>query len=217
MCQHPPGRKNDTLFATGLVGEIRMTPPAIRAFIAIELTPAIQEQLGQVISRLQERTPRAVRWVAARNIHLTLKFLGNVSPDNLTQLTRVIQNEALRCKPFGLRVGGLGAFPTKIHPRVIWVGVDAPPPLMEIQLGIDRETERLGYQNEERGFSAHLTIGRVSQHASPPEVKQIAEILAQTAVGELGAIHVTSLRLFRSDLQPGGAVYTPLFDARLGK
>ena len=155
------------LSAIGLVGGFRMTPPAIRAFIAIELPAAIQEQLGQVIAGLQERAPRAVRWVAPRNIHLTLKFLGNVSPDNLTQLTRVIQNEAQRCKPFELRVGGLGAFPTKIHPRVIWIGVAAPPPLAEIQLGLDRETERLGYQNEERGFSAHLTIGRVSQHASP--------------------------------------------------
>jgi 2'-5' RNA ligase len=194
-----------------------MTPSAIRAFIAIELPTGLQDQLGQIIAGLQTRTPRAVRWVAARNIHLTLKFFGNVSPDNLAQLTRVIQNEAQRVKAFELTVGGLGAFPNKIHPRVLWIGISAPPPLTEIQLGIDRETERLGYQNEERGFSAHLTIGRVSQHASPSEVKQIAELLAHSTVGDLGAVQVTSLRLFRSDLQPGGAVYSPLFDARLGK
>lgn len=194
-----------------------MTPAAIRAFIAIELPDVIQEQLGQAIVRLQERSSRAVRWVAARNIHLTLKFLGNVSPDNLTQLTRVIQNEAKRCKPFEFRVGGLGAFPNKIHPRVIWVGIDAPPALPELLCGIDRETDRLGYQSEERGFSAHLTLGRVSQHASPQEVKQIAEMLAQSMIGDLGTVLVTSLHLFRSDLQPGGAVYTPLYVAGLGK
>jgi RNA 2',3'-cyclic 3'-phosphodiesterase len=194
-----------------------MTPTAIRAFIAIELPQLIQEKLGQAIVRLQEGSPRAVRWVAARNIHLTLKFLGNVSQDNLTQLTRVIQNEAQRYKPFEIRAGGLGAYPNKFHPRVIWVGIDAPPSLTEIQRGIDRETERLGYQCEDRDFSAHLTLGRVSQHAGPQEVKQIAELLAQTTIGDLGTVQVKSLRLFRSDLQPGGAVYTPLFDAQLGK
>jgi len=194
-----------------------MTPAAIRAFIAIELPLDVQDQLGLIISRLKEKSPRAVRWVAARNIHLTLKFLGNVSQENLTQLTRVIQNAAQRSKCFVFKVGGLGAFPNKIHPRVIWIGIDAPPILMDIQQGIDRETSRLGYQNEERGFSAHLTLGRVSQHATPQEVKQIAELLAQTTFDSIRSVEVTSLRLYRSDLQPGGAVYTPLFEARLGK
>ena len=193
-----------------------MSPTAIRAFIAIELPQVLQEQLSQAIVRLQEQSPRAVRWVAARNIHLTLKFLGNVSPENITQLTRVIQHESLRYKPFTMHAGGLGAFPSKIHPRVIWVGIDAPPVLLELQQSIDRETDRLGYASEERGFSAHLTLGRVSQHAGPQEVRQIAEALARNTIGDLGTIQVNSLRLFRSDLQPGGAVYTPLYDARLG-
>ena len=194
-----------------------MTLSAVRAFIAVELPVVIQEQLGQIIAGLQNHSPRSVRWVAPRNIHLTLKFFGNISPDNLSQLTRVIQNEAQRSRPFDLSIAGLGAFPNKIHPRVIWAGAVAPPALGELQLGIDRETERLGYRNEDRGFNPHLTLGRVSQHATPAEVKQISELLGRTTVGSLGTINVAALRLFRSDLQPGGAIYTPLFDARLGK
>jgi RNA 2',3'-cyclic 3'-phosphodiesterase len=193
-----------------------MTAAAIRAFIAIELPHELHKQLGLIIDRLQEQSPRSVRWVTARNIHLTLKFLGNVSPDNLPQLTGVIQNEARRCEPFEIRATGLGAFPNRNHPRVIWVGILAPPGLLDLQRGIDRETERLGYQNEEHGFSPHLTLGRVSQHATPQEVKQITDVLAKTTIGDLGTLQVASLHLFQSDLQPSGAVYSPLFRAVLG-
>ena len=190
---------------------------AIRAFIAIELPDEIQVQLGELISQLQERAPRAVRWVPAHNIHLTLKFLGNVSPTNLNTLIQVIRSEALRHRMIQFCVGGLGAFPQPNRPRVVWVGITAPPDLLELQHCVDRETARLGYPGEERGFSPHLTMGRVSQHASPGEVRQVAEALAGMRVGELGQVVVKQLTLFRSDLRPGGAVYSPLEKAPLGE
>ena len=190
---------------------------AIRAFIAIELPAELHAQLDAVIKQLMARTPRAVRWVSAHNIHLTLKFLGNVSPANLNSLTQVIQVEAARHKSFEFCVSGVGAFPNRLRPRVVWAGVTAPEGLGELQHGVDRETERLGYPSEERGFSAHLTLGRISQHATPQEVKQVAEVLGSVTAGELGRVTVRQIRLFRSDLQPGGAVYTPLFTAPLGK
>lgn len=189
---------------------------AIRAFIAIELPHALQIQLSQIIAQLQQHSSRAVRWVSPQNIHLTLKFLGNVSPANLTSLTDVLGAEAKRHKGMQIKVGGLGAFPNRLRPRVVWVGVAAPPALTELQHGIDRETSRLGYPNEDRDFSPHLTLGRVSQHATPQEVKSISEALGITQVGELAVVTVQQIQLFRSDLQPGGAVYTPLFKAQLG-
>ncbi len=189
---------------------------AIRAFIAIELPQTLQNQLGEIITQLQQQSSRAVRWVSPRNIHLTLKFLGNVSPANLNALTGVLGAEAKRHKAMQLHVGGLGAFPNRLRPRVVWVGVAAPPTLLDLQRGIDRETNRLGYPNEDREFSPHLTLGRVSQHATPQEVKSISESLAAVQVGELAVVTVQHIQLFRSDLQPGGAVYTPLFKATLG-
>ncbi len=189
---------------------------AIRAFIAIELPQALQAQLGQIITQLQQRTSRAVRWVSPQNIHLTLKFLGNVSPANLNSLTGVLGTEAKRHKGLQFTVGGLGAFPNRLRPRVVWVGVAAPTTLTELQHGVDRETSRLGYPNEDRDFSPHLTLGRVSQHATPQEVKSISEALSAIQVGELAVVTVQHIQLFRSDLQPGGAVYTPLFKAALG-
>ena len=194
-----------------------MTTAAIRAFVAIELSGELQEQLGEVIHNLQKRAGKAVRWVTPHNIHLTLKFLGNVSPANLSTLTNVINAEALRHKPFVMKVENLGAFPNLIRPRIIWVGIHSPSTLLELQHGIDRETNRLGYPGEEREFSPHLTLGRVSQHAGPQDVKQIADALHAVTIGTLGSVQVESIRLFRSDLQPGGAIYTPLLSAPFGK
>jgi RNA 2',3'-cyclic 3'-phosphodiesterase len=190
---------------------------AIRAFIAIELPPELQNKLGEVIDLLEKNTSRVVRWVTVRNIHLTLKFLGNVSPANLDTLIQVIQSETLRHKSMEICVGGVGAFPNKLRPRVVWAGVRAPTALLDLQHSIDHETERLGYISEEREFSPHLTLGRVSQHAGPQEVKLVTEVLNSVTVGELGSLVVKDIRLFRSDLQPGGAIYTPLFSAPFGK
>ncbi|HEY9087085.1 MAG TPA: RNA 2',3'-cyclic phosphodiesterase, partial [Anaerolineaceae bacterium] len=103
------------------------------------------------------------------------------------------------------------------RPRVIWVGVEAPPTLAAMQRAIETETVRLGYAAEDRPFSPHLTLGRVAHNASPDEVRKVADTLVSVKVGELGRATVDSVRLFRSDLQPGGAVYTPLFTTYLAR
>lgn len=189
----------------------------IRAFIAIDLSEQIQERLGKVLEQINTSATKAVRWVPANNIHLTIKFLGDVSPANLELLTRLLQVECARCRPFEICVGGLGAFPSVRRPRVVWVGVEAPPALAALQRAIETETVRLGYAAEDRSFSPHLTLGRVAHNATPEDVREVADTLVRTRVGELGRTVVDSVRLFRSDLKPGGAVYTPLFTTILGR
>ncbi|GAP07367.1 MAG TPA: RNA 2',3'-cyclic phosphodiesterase [Anaerolinea thermolimosa] len=188
---------------------------AIRAFIAIPLPVEIRNRLGTIIDQLQRKTPSVVRWVTPENMHLTLKFLGNISPGNLDHLKQVLASEAAHHTASTLCLEGLGAFPNRNRPRVIWVGVKAQPALFELQQSIDRETARLGYPSEERDFSPHLTLGRISPHAGPGEIRQIAEALATHQVGEVGTAPVAEIILFRSDLRPGGAMYIPLFKARL--
>src|SRR5512135_2598349 len=106
---------------------------AIRAFIAIELPDTIRQQLNQVELQVQakagEVARRAVRWVPAGNMHLTLKFLGEVSTGNLQSLSRMLQNETGQHTQFDMVIGGLGAFPNVRRPRVIWVGTEAPAEL----------------------------------------------------------------------------------------
>jgi len=188
----------------------------IRAFIAISLSPEIYNSLDQVVAHLKERlqdTP--VRWVVVRNIHLTIKFLGEVSVSNLELLTKILHSEAGRHQPFEISVGDLGAYPSIKLPRVGWVGVKAPLELHALQRGIETETTRLGYAQENREFSPHLTLGRVSRSANSPDIRRISEVLGNCKVGYLGAARVQGVNLYRSDLKPSGAVYTEIFSAPL--
>jgi RNA 2',3'-cyclic 3'-phosphodiesterase len=189
----------------------------IRAFIAIELPSSIQKKLGEVINGLKGQNTDVVRWVAPHNIHVTLKFLGDVSTNNLQVLTQILGSEVSRYHPFEITIGGLGAFPNLRQPRVVWVGVQAPPILITVQRGIEAETRRMGYVAEERPFSPHLTIGRMSHNATQADIRQIAVILSNIQVAELGTVPVEAVRLFKSDLQPGGAVYTAIATAQLSR
>lgn len=189
--------------------------PTIRSFIALNLTADIHRQLDDIILSLKQQTT-IVRWVPSQNIHLTLKFLGDVSLANIETLQRVLAGEAARHAPFTFTVGGFGAFPNTRWPRVLWVGVQAPAALNTAQHGIEAETQRLGYTGEERPFSPHLTLGRVSNNASPQEARRLSDALAQVKIGELGQVMVKSVYLYRSDLNPGGATYTPLASFPLG-
>jgi 2'-5' RNA ligase len=192
--------------------------PVIRAFIAIPLPPNIHQYLDEVSRRLQgEIKSRGARWVPVRNIHLTLKFLGDVSTSNVNLLAELLHNEASRASPFEVTVGGVGAFPNTHRPRVIWVGVEAPPALQALQKAIDTETIRLGYPGEDRPFSPHLTLARLNQNASPDEVRQVGASLAACKAGPPVRFTVEAVHLFRSDLQPGGAIYTSLYSIHLTK
>ncbi len=190
----------------------------IRAFIAIDLSREITQRLDEVIADYKRKLPNIqIRWVPATNIHLTLKFLGDVSISNLGMLTDMIQAEVSNHHEFEISVGGSGAFPNLHQPRIIWVGVEAPPELGAIQNGIETVTGRLGYAREERNFSPHLTLGRISRNVTSQDVKSISKILEGTKVGFLGATCVEKIHLYRSDLQPTGAVYTQIFSSSLIK
>jgi 2'-5' RNA ligase len=186
----------------------------IRAFIAVDLPVEVQVCLDHIMENLkQEMGQVPVRWVASQNIHLTLKFLGDVSINNLEVLQEALQMEASTQKPMVLSIGGVGAFPKARSPRVIWVGVEAPPELELLQRGVDAHTTRIGYTPDRRPFSPHLTLGRVSRNATPQDVRTIGDVLTKQKVGFLGVARIHAVHLYRSDLRPDGAVYTRLFSA----
>lgn len=188
----------------------------IRAFIAVELPDALNTALEKASNQLQEELPGSpVRWVPVNNIHLTLKFLGDVSDNNIPVLQTILKTEAASHHIFEVSIGGFGVFPNPFRPRVLWVGVEAPDELMSLQRRIEVETARLGYAPDQRKFNPHLTLGRVSRNASPGQVRKVSDFLKNHKIGFLGAARIETVTLYRSDLSPNGAVYSKISTAKL--
>ena len=189
----------------------------LRAFIAVEIPAEIQQNVYKQTAAFRRGIESLVRWVPAHNMHLTLKFLGDVSPNNVEFLVQMLRNEAAPVPAFDIHLAGLGAFPNLRRPRVIYVGIQAPAALDALQRGIEAAARRLGYEVEERPFSAHLTLGRLRQNATAVEQQQIRRALEGTQVDVFGTARVDSLHLYKSDLNPGGSIYTRLHSAPLKK
>lgn len=190
----------------------------LRAFLASALPTDLQDAIQAATADLRARLgPQLVRWVPGHNVHLTFKFLGDASASSLELIKDTLSNEASKFEPFDVLVEGMGAYPSSRRPRVLWIGLTAPPVLASLQHEIDMATARLGYASEEREFSPHLTIGRVRQNATGAELQKIRGELEQAKVGRLGSFRVDAMHLFKSDLQPTGSIYTRLFTAQLGK
>jgi 2'-5' RNA ligase len=184
----------------------------LRSFIAVEVPVEIQNAIAHSTASLQKALPKPmVRWVAPQNVHLTLKFLGDVSPANLERMADVLKIEAAAHGVFSMSVGGLGAFPTSRRARVIWIGLEAPPSLVALQRGVEAVSARLGYTREDRPFSPHLTIGRVGQNVTATDLQKIRAAVEGTTVGSLGMVKVDAVHIFKSDLSPSGSVYTHLY------
>jgi len=188
----------------------------IRSFIAVDLPNTLNQSLEQASQHLQELLAGLpVRWVPVGNIHLTLKFLGDVSEKNIPMIQSILYTEAVNHHQFEISVGGFGVFPNPTRPRVLWVGVEAPDELINLQRRIDTETARLGYAPDQREFNPHLTFGRVSRNASTKQVRKISTLLKNHKISFLGAARIEDVTLFRSDLGPDGAVYSKIYTANL--
>ncbi len=186
----------------------------IRAFVAIEIPGSVQQAILKACQPLKNSLDSAVRWVQPQNIHLTLKFLGDVSPTSLGLLEHSLAAEASQHSPFEIEIGGFSVFPNPKKARVLWIGVQAPPALSQLQHALEACCARLGYPSEaEKPFSPHLTIGRVREGANQPGLRPALE---QFQAGSLGKASIQGICLFRSDLQPQGARYTPLAHIPLG-
>lgn len=188
----------------------------LRAFIAVEIPLEIHKAIESKTAPLRAALNASqVRWVPTGNIHLTLKFLGKISPANLEMLAQMLKVEVSQHPAFTIQFGGLGAFPNSKRPRVIWIGIQAPNGFKSLRHGIEAATIKLGYPAEKHSFSPHLTIGRVKQNTGPTGVQKIQNALEETKIGPLGSARVTAVHLFNSDLKPTGAVYTRLHSAPL--
>lgn len=192
--------------------------PTVRLFTALELPAPVLTRLGAVLAALQAAAPPgSVRWVRPEGLHLTLQFYGAVEAKRAPALQAALAEVAAGAAPVKLDLAGLGAFPNPARARVLWVGVAGEVELLRrLQRAVEAAGQALGFRPDERGYHPHLTLGRVNQPLRPADQGRLAEALARTPVSPGAPFLLSELSLIRSDLRPGGAMYTRLSAAPLG-
>jgi len=184
---------------------------AIRTFVAIEIPKSIRQQITEFQAELKKESAQ-VSWVNADNIHLTLKFLGDVEADQMNRVRVAVQSGCQAVHPFSVKIEGAGCFPNRKNPRVLWIGIDGEmEALLLLQERVENELTKLGFPKEERKFSAHLTIGRVK---GPSGIQPVIHKM-ENSTGRFGEFLVDHVNVMKSDLQPLGAVYSVLSSTKL--
>jgi 2'-5' RNA ligase len=186
----------------------------MRTFIAIELSDEIRSSLSQIESHLKY-SGADVKWVDEKNIHLTLKFLGEIDEEKCDKIKAILDQIADSTRSFEISVNDIGAFPKIDHPRVIWVSLDkgaAESKLLAEK--IDNALSGIGFEKDARPFTAHLTIGRVRSSKNKQALKEKMGSIGLQGTRDKKQV-VSSIILFQSKLTPKGSIYTKLHEARL--
>jgi 2'-5' RNA ligase len=183
----------------------------LRAFFAIELAAPARAAAGALLHALRER-PGAdgVRWVREENLHVTLRFLGDVAEDAVPALLRGVAARTVAIAPFSMGLGAVHPFPSQRRPRVVALAVQPPEPMLELAAAVERGVVEAGFEPEPRRFRAHLTLGRVRPRQKLPHV-------TGPDTPEAEPTRVEEVVLFRSEQHLRGSRYTPLGRAPLGE
>ena len=185
----------------------------MRTFVAIGLPERLREQIEALSGELR-RCDADVRWVAPSSMHLTLKFLGEIQPRELSDIDEVLRKIAASASPTGARLRGMGSFPHLRRPRVIWIGIEPDDDrLAALHSSLDEALQKVGFPREKKGFRPHLTMGRVRSGRGK---SSLIEAIESNAEVDLGNLRIDEVTLFESDLTRQGAIYTALGRYRLG-
>jgi 2'-5' RNA ligase len=183
----------------------------IRCFLAVEIPDAMSRAAGELTDRLRKGaqfTKAHPSWVKPQNMHFTVVFLGQRSPNQVERVKRLMSDIPQSIAPFAVEVGGLGVFPNPRNPKVLWVGVrkggDAFGRLYDTAV---KRLERIRYQPEKRPYHPHLTLARFRATRG---VSEFMDVVEGHKGADLGAYTATGLTFFQSQLHPAGAIYTPL-------
>jgi 2'-5' RNA ligase len=189
----------------------------MRIFIGIDLDPEVRARIARFIEGVEGFAPDA-RWMRPETLHVTLKFIGEQTPEQVTAITEHLRQ--IEASAFEIRCAGYGFFPTAKAPRVFWIGIHAGPQLADLAECVDTAVAELGVAQEERPYSPHLTLARCSGRSGSPKWRKgdhPSAIFAAldkrlSAMGELdfGTMAATEFILYQSQLSPVGSKYTKL-------
>jgi len=187
----------------------------IRTFIAVEVSEVVLARAQELIGRLRPGDTN-VKWVEPHNIHLTLKFLGDVPDAQTADVCRAVAKAAEQLSPFEIALRGAGAFPHVGRPRTVWMGVDrGADELASLHKAIEKDLAKLGFPKEGRRFHPHLTLGRVRRGGAPQ--RELGGLIRDNEEFDGGAADINELVVFASFLDKSGPTYQALGRARLGE
>jgi len=185
----------------------------VRLFVAILLDETVRASLAKVQAELAARC-RGVRWVSREQLHVTLKFLGDVPDSRVAAVGQRVAEAAQTTEPFELELGGCGCFPPRGAARIVWAGFrEQPQALAKCVEALESNLEREGFAREGRPFSAHVTIGRVRDDASGGGLRAVVAAARLSSVAQT----VRSITLMSSVLSPAGPTYSVVHSAVIGQ
>jgi len=185
---------------------------SIRTFVCIDVPASIKDRIAQLQGNLRQHDAK-ISWVKPANIHLSLKFLGDVAATRIPAVGSAVERAAHLVRPLEIEVGGAGCFPSAKSPRVFWVGLTAVPDrLARLHALIEQELATEGFPPDTRKFSPHLTIGRVRL---PQNAGLVAGELMSTGFSP-ASFQATEVIVMRSELNPSGSIYSALYKLSLG-
>ncbi|MEW6070284.1 MAG: RNA 2',3'-cyclic phosphodiesterase [Candidatus Thermoplasmatota archaeon] len=179
-----------------------------RGFIAVDI--GAMPEIVKFIDKL--RAIRSLKLVEPQNVHLTLKFLGNVDENKIDKIAEIMQKSIEGVKSFKLKLKGAGAFPGLSRPRVLWIGTENTLHLLRIANYLNESLQALGFEKEARAFSSHVTVARVK---FLKDKKELQELLLKAKDKEFGEIVISSIRLKKSVLTPKGPEYSTVKEIEL--
>lgn len=187
----------------------------LRTFLAVELDAPVRDRAETLMGQFRG-VAADVKWVERQNLHLTLKFLGDVPTTDMPQIIQAVTQAVAETNPFELEIHGAGAFPDLRRPRTIWLGVrEGDEPMRVLHRQVESALKKLHYPPEGRKFTAHLTIGRV--RGGGPTLADLGRLLQEHADTPLGRTSVEEVVVFTSHLDRSGPIYEAIGRAPLGR
>lgn len=186
----------------------------MRTFIAIEIGPQFRKEIAEVITCMKSGLKLKkwdIKWVDTDNIHLTLKFLGEVKDREITEVCKAVADAAGSFEAFDLQPEEIGTFGRPA--RVLWIGIAEHPHLMELQDSIEQNLAKLGFKPENRKYSPHLTLARMKNYHAGHEIQNYVSGMEKP---NFSLFEVNSVSVFKSDLTTAGPVYTLMSKVELG-
>ena len=181
-----------------------------RTFIAIELGHEVRTLLEGYIRQLQKKYSAGIRWVQADHIHLTLKFLGDTSVEQMQRVSQTLDHLSVTIEPIPLQMEKTGAFPSWQHPRSIWIGLKPSTALQSLYQQLETGLAKLGIPPEGKFFTPHLTLCRVSDHADLQLLRRLSNEIQTAQLPDFPIWEANRVVYFKSRLQPGGPIYSSI-------